>query len=189
MGGANPFAAPNSINGGEGFVSGPKWVDLLDRLIVLKPVEKKIDQPIKDNPGQLQTFYACDLTVLDGGTLTVVVPARAAQGDKPALPEQRTEHETPATFPKWFAYGAGVTVKLDGLAKAGLPLLLGTVKRCPTSVGYRSGKTHVDTAAEWETWRQAIIAGRDMPKPQFSWGLINATPEQTSVALAWWNSK
>ena len=184
---ADPFATESTTGGGGG-IRGPQWPDLLDRLVVLRPVTKMLDQPVPNQPNQTQDFYACDLTVLDGGTLTVVTPAREAQGNNPALPEQSNDYEPPFTFPRWYAYGRAITVKLDAL-KA--PLFLGVVKRCPTGPGYRAGKTWKDATREWDEYVRKIQSdpARAGAKPQFSWGLIDPTEEQRKFALDWYRAQ
>ncbi len=178
---ANPFGVESSTGGGGG-VRGPQWPDLLDRLIVLKPIIKKVDQPVPNQPNQKQDFYACDLTVLDGGELLVVTPAKPANGNLPALEEQRNTYELPATFTNWYAYGRGITAKLDRLT---LPLYLGVVKRCPTGAGYRAGKTWEDSTREFAEWAKNPRGAA----PQTSWGLIDPTPEQQALAMEWYRNK
>lgn len=182
---ANPFGSESTVGGGGG-IRGPQWPDLVGRLIVLKPIEKKLEQPVPNQPNQTQDFYSCDMTVLNGGTLTVITPAKPAQGNNPALPGQRIDYDPPFTFPRWFAYGKGVTVKLDNLT---LPLYLGVVRRCPTGPEYRKGVTWQDKEQEWKAYREAILNGRDPAKPQFSWGLVDPTPEEQAIAMEWYRSK
>lgn len=187
---ANPFATPDAVGGGGG-IRGPRWVDILDRLIVLEPVEKLLGQPVPEQPNQTQDFYKANLTVLDGGTLTVVTPERPAKGDQPALPEQTNDYEPPFTFPSWYAYGKAITVKLDGIQKAGIPLLLGVVKRCPTGPGYRKGLTWKDSTREWDSYVEKLRKdpARAGAKPQYSWGLIDPSPEQQEQALTWFREQ
>jgi hypothetical protein len=183
---ADPFATPDSIGGISG-PRGPKWDEILDRLVVLEPVELKTDQPVPNQPDQKQEFYSTNLTVLDGGPVTVFTPAREA-GDK-SFPEETNTFEPPYTWEGWYAYGRAVTIKLAGLEKAGVPLLLGVVKRCPTGPGYRKGLTWQDATKEWDAYIAAVRNGRSPAKPQFSWGIIDPTPEQREAALAWYRSK
>lgn len=181
---ADPFGTPDSVGGGGG-IRGPKWDDMVGRLIVLKPVEKLLNQPVPNQADKTQDFWSCDLTVLDGGPITVVTPAREAQGDLPALPEVSNTYETPFTFPRWYARATAVTGKLDKLE---LPLYLGVVRQCPTGPEYRAGKTWQDKERQLQEWADA--ARRDPMKagnkPQFSWQLVDPTPEQRAVALKWW---
>jgi len=190
--GANPFATPDSINSGGG-VRGPQHMDLIGRLIVLEPIEKLMDQPKPNSTnGETQNFWSTNLTVLTGGPLTIVTPAKPANGDQPALPEQSNTYELPYTFPRWYAFGASFTAKLDGLAAAGLPLLLGVVHRCPTGAGYRSGKTWQQATAEYDAWVERIkTLGPDRAgtKPQFSWGVVDPTPEEQALALSWYQAQ
>lgn len=189
--GANPFASPDKINSGGG-VRGPQHVDLIGRLVVLEPLEKLLDQPKPNDPNGTQDFWSTNLTVLTGGPLTIVTPAKPANGDQPALPEQANTYELPFTFPRWYAFGASFTAKLDGLAATGAPLLLGVVQRCPTGAGYRSGKTWQQATAEYDAWvekMKTLGPDRAGAKPQFSWGLVDATPEQQALALSWWQQQ
>jgi hypothetical protein len=185
---ADPFATPDSVLGGGG-KRGPGWADLLGRLVVLKPIEKKVDQPVPNQPNQTQDFWSCDLTVLDGGKLTIVTPAKPASGDQPELPEQRNEYDPPETFPAWFAYGKAITIKLDNLGAT--PLYLGVVQRCPTGPEYRKGMTWQQKTAEWDAYVAKVQAdpARAGAKPQFSWGLVDPTPEQRAAALAWYRAQ
>jgi len=184
---ADPFATPDSVGGGGG-VRGPQWPDLIGRLVVLKPVTKLVDQPVPNQPNQKQDFWSCDLTVLDGGTLTVITPEREAKGDLPALPEQSNDYEVPFTFPAWYARGKAITMKLDKLEA---PLFLGVVRRCPTGPEYRAGKTWQDTEAKWDAYVKRVQTdpARAGEKPQFSWQLVDPTEEQRAVALAWYRSQ
>lgn len=184
---ADPFATPDSIGGGP---RGPRWAEILDRLVVLKPIELLENQPIQGgetDPNKTQNIYVCDLTVLGPEPVTVFTPEVAKDGK--TYPETSETFQTPYTWERWYAYGKGVEVKLTGAVKAGKPLLLGVVKRCPTGPGYRKGETTEMIAKRWDDYRAAIVAGRDVQKPQFSWGLVDATPEQTQVALAWWRGQ
>lgn len=183
---ADPFATPDSIGGGSG-PRGPKWDEILDRLIVLEPVELMKDQPVPNQPEQKQDFYSTNMTVLDGGKVTVFTPERVTEGK--TFPEETNEFEPPYTWNGWYAYGKAVTIKLAGLEKAGAPLLLGVVKRCPTGPGYRKGLTWIDTHREWDTYMTQIRTGRTASKPQFSWGVVDPTPEQRAVALSWWKEQ
>ncbi len=127
---ADPFASPDDMKGGGG-PRGPRgFAALLDRLIVLKPMEKLLDQPVKsDNDGKTQNIWVCQLTVLGPEkTIEVYSPAREANGV--TYPESTEVFETPYTWERWYAYGKGVEVKLDNLEKTGKPFLLGVVKRC-----------------------------------------------------------
>jgi hypothetical protein len=184
---ANPFGTSDTIGGGGG-IRGPQLVDLVGRLVVLKPIKKLLEQPVPEQPGQTQDFYVCDLTVLTGGTLTVITPERPAKGDQPALPEQSNDYEVPFTFPSWYAYGRAITVKLDNLT---LPLYLGVVQRCPTGPGYRAGKTWRDSTREWDAYVEKLRKdpARAGAKPQFSWGLIDPDEEQAKLAMDWYRSQ
>jgi len=185
--GANPFATASTLGGGSG-IRGPQWPDLLDRLIVLKPLRKLVDQPVHNQPNQKQDFYVCELTVLDGGPLTVVTPSRPEKGDLPATDEVRNTYELPMTFPDWYAYGRQITVKLDRLE---LPMWLGVVKRCPTGAGYRKGETWEDSTRAYNEWaeRARRDPGRAGSSPQTSWGLIDASPEQQEAAMRWYQER
>lgn len=185
---ADPFATPDSIGGGG--PRGPRWAEILDRLVVLKPIELLENQPIQGgetDPNKTQNIYVCDLTVLGPDPVTVFTPEVTKDGK--TYPEISETFQTPYTWERWYAYGRGVEVKLSGAVKAGKPLLLGVVKRCPTGPGYRKGETTDMIAKRWDDYRAAIVAGRDVQKPQFSWGLVDATPKQTQVALAWWRGQ
>lgn len=190
--GANPFATPDSINSGGG-VRGPQHMDLIGRLIVLEPVQKLVDQPKPNSTnGETQSFWSTNLTVLTGGPLTIVTPAKPANGEQPALPEQSNTYELPYTFPNWYAFGASFTAKLDGLGAAGLPLLLGVVRRCPTGAGYRAGKTWQQATAEYDAWvdkMKTLGPDRAGSKPQFSWGVVDPTPEEQALALSWYQAQ
>lgn len=183
---ADPFGTPDSVGGGGG-IRGPQWPDLVGRLVVLKPVTKLVDQPVPNQTNQTQDFWSCDLTVLDGGTLTVVTPAREAQGENPALPEQRNDYDVPFTFPAWYARGKAITGKLDRLE---VPLFLGVAQRCPTGPEYRKGMTWQQKTAEWDAYVAKVQQdpARAGSKPQFSWQLIDPTPEQRATALAWYRA-
>lgn len=190
--GANPFATPDSINSGGG-VRGPQHIDLIGRLIVLEPLQKLVEQPKPNSTnGETQNFWSTNLTVLTGGPLTIVTPAKPANGDQPALPEQSNTYELPYTFPRWYAFGASFTAKLDGLAAAGVPLLLGIVQRCPTGAGYRAGKTWQQATAEYDAWverMKTLGPDRAGSKPQFSWGVIDPSPEEQALALSWYQAQ
>lgn len=183
---ADPFASPDSIGGSSG-PRGPKWDEILDRLVVLEPVELMKDQPVPNQPDQKQDFYSANLTVLNGGTVSVFTPERTV-GDK-TFPEETNTFEPPYTWESWYAYGKAVTIKLAGLEKSGFPLLLGVVKRCPTGPGYRKGLTWVDTTKEWNAYMDQIRAGRSPSKPQFSWGIIDPTAEDRATALTWYRAQ
>jgi hypothetical protein len=187
---ADPFASPSETGGTSG-PRGPKWVDILDRLVVLKPIKLLVDQPmdpsIDSTPGKVQNIWVVDLTVLGTTPVKVFSPAREANGKN--YPASEEVFETPFTWPNWYAYGKGVEVKLSGVEKAGKPMLLGVVRRCPTGQGYRGGETADTIARKWDEWRTAITAGRDMPKPQFSWGIEDASLEQRQEALAWYRGQ
>lgn len=189
---ANPFATPDAINSGGG-VRGPRVFELIGRLIVLEPLEYLTDQPKPNSTnGETQNFWSTNMTVLTGGTLEIVTPAKPANGDQPALAEQRNAYQPPFTFPRWYAFGASFTAKLNGLKETGLPLLLGTVQRCPTGAGYRSGKTWQQVTAEYAEWEERVKqvglrqAGNE---PQFSWGLIDPTEEEQALALSWYQAQ
>ena len=188
--GANPFATPDSINSGGG-IRGPQHMDLIGRLVVLEPLEKLLNQPKPNSTnGETQDFWSVNLTVLTGGPLTIVTPAKPANGDQPALPEQSNTYELPFTFPRWYAFGASFTAKLDGLK--GAPLLLGVVRRCPTGAGYRSGKTWQQATAEYDAWNEKVKSvgfDRAGTKPQFSWGLVDPTEEEQALALSWYQAQ
>lgn len=183
---ADPFASPDSIGGSSG-PRGPKWDEILDRLVVLEPVELMKDQPVPNQPDQKQDFYSANLTVLDGGTISVFTPERELNGK--TFPEETNTFEPPYTWESWYAYGRAVTIKLAGLEKSGFPLLLGVVKRCPTGPGYRKGLTWVDATKEWNAYMDQIRAGRSPSKPQFSWGIIDPTAEQRAAALTWYRAQ
>lgn len=187
---ANPFATPDSINSGGG-VRGPQHMDLIGRLVVLEPLEKLLNQPKPNSTnGETQDFWSVNLTVLTGGPLTIVTPAKPANGDQPALPEQSNTYDLPFTFPRWYAFGASFTAKLDGLK--GVPLLLGVVRRCPTGAGYRSGKTWQQATAEYDAWvekMKTLGPDRAGAKPQFSWGLVDPTEEEQALALSWYQAQ
>lgn len=178
---ADPFAVESEVLGAGGGVRGPQWFEILDRLVVLKPVEKKLGQPVPNQPDQKQDFWSVDLTVLDGEKVSVYSPEREYDGK--TYEAETNSYDTPFTFPQWFAFGKAITVKLDNLK---LPLFLGIVKRCPTGPGYRKGQTHVDSTKAWDTYMEDIRAGRPAAKPQFSWGLIDPSAEQRATALAWY---
>lgn len=186
---ANPFATPDSINSGGG-IRGPQHMDLIGRLVVLEPLEKLLNQPKPNSTtGETQDFWSVNLTVLTGGPLTIVTPAKPANGDQPALPEQSNTYDLPFTFPRWYAFGASFTAKLDGLK---LPLLLGTVRRCPTGAGYRAGKTWQQATAEYDAWvekMKTLGPDRAGAKPQFSWGLVDPTEEEQALALSWYRAQ
>jgi hypothetical protein len=194
---ADPFASPDEVGGGDSGPRGPKYAEMVGRLIVLKPVELLKDQPVKNDDGgnqknqdgtdKVQDVYVCKLTVL--GPDPIEVFSKAYEKDGKSYPESSETFATPFTWEKWYAYGAGVVYKLKGLEKLGKPMLLGTVQRCPTGPGYRNGETWETTAKRWANYRAGIAAGRDPAKPQFSWGIIDPTPEQRAVALAWYRAQ
>jgi hypothetical protein len=183
---ADPFASPDEIGGSSG-PRGPKWAEILDRLVVLKPVKLLTDQPVPGDPNKTQSIYVATLTVLGSESVTVVSPATEKDGK--SYPESSETFLTPFTWENWYAYGRGIEVKLSGLEKAGKPMLLGVVKRCPTGSGYKAGETVETTAKKWTDYRAAILAGRDPAKPQFSWGIVDPTPDQRAVALAWYRGQ
>ena len=181
---ADPFASPDDFGGASG-PRGPKLAEILNRLVIIKPIEKKLDQPIPgETDGKTQNIWVSDLTVLGDEPITVFAPAVEKNGK--SYPESSETFRAPYTWNHWYAYGRGLEVKLDGVhADPNVSMLLGVVKRCPTGVGYRAGETWETIEKRWAEYRAALLAGRDIAKPQFSWGLIDATPEQRAVALAW----
>lgn len=185
---ADPFASPDEVGGNSG-PRGPKWAEILDRLVVLKPIKLLEDQPVPGDPDKKQNIYVASLTVL--GSEPVTVFSRAFEKDGKTYPETSETFQTPYTWDNWYAYGRGIEVKLTGLEKAGKSMLLGVVKRCPTGAGYKAKPPEtLDTIAKrWNEYRAAIVAGRDAPKPQFSWGIVDPTDEQRAVALAWYRGQ
>ncbi len=184
---ANPFASPDSVGGGGG-PRGPKWSDLVGRICVLKPIELRKDVPmdpkVDPTPGKVQDIYVTDLTVLGAQPVKVWDPS-ANEGQGADL-----TYNTPFTWTRWFAYGRGVHVKLSGVQENPAALfLLGVVRRCPTGAGYRKNETWQDAERSWDAYRAAMAAGREIAKPQFSWGLVDCTPEETAVALAWYRGQ
>jgi len=183
---ANPFATPDTVGGGGG-PRGPRWPEILGRLIVLEPTRLLADQPVPNQPGQKQSFYVCNLTVLGTGKVEVYTPAREVEGK--TFPEETQIFDTPYTWQDWYTYGKAMTVKLEACLKAGFPLLLGVVKRCPTGAGYRKGETWQDTERIYAAYMAAVAAGREPTKPQFSWAVIDPTPEQQQQALTWYRER
>jgi hypothetical protein len=186
---ANPFATPDSVGGGG--PRGPKWAEIAGRLVVLKPLELRKDVPmdpkIDPTPGKVQDIYVCDLTVLGKDSIRVWDPTSGPIGTDGTPAGAEVAYDAPYTWSKWFAYGAGVKVKLLGVDKDPSKLfLLGVVRRCPTGQGYKRGQTPDDVEREWSAYRAALAAGREVPKPQFSWGIVDPTPEQSAEALAWY---
>jgi hypothetical protein len=194
---ADPFASPDEIGPGESGPRGPKWAEILGRLVILKPVELLANQPVKNDDGgnqknadgtdKTQDIYVCQLTVLGPEDVTVYSAERTKDGR--TYPASTETFKTPFTWERYYAYGGGIVYKLKGLEKAGKSMLLGVVQRCPTGAGYKSGETPETTAKKWADYRAAIVAGRDPAKPQFSWGLVDETPEQRAVALAWYRGQ
>lgn len=184
---ADPFGTPDQF-GGQSGPRGPKWSDLMGRLIALKPLELLQNQPIQSDPNKTQDFWVTDLTVIGGGPITVVTPAREFRGQQ--MPEESHSFEMPYTWFRWYAYGAGVKVKLDGVAAdPGTTMLLGVVRRCPDGNGYRKGLTPDDIDKQWAAYREILISGRDATKPTFSWGLVDPNAEQRIAALAWYRGQ
>lgn len=183
---ADPFASPDEVGGSSG-PRGPKWAEILDRLVVLKPIKLLTDQPIPADPEKTQNIYVCDLTVLGTDVVKVFSPARESNGK--SYPESTEEFQPPFTWQNWYAYGRGVEVKLSGLEKLGKPFLLGVVKRCPTGQGYKAGETPETIERRWNDYRAALLAGRDMKSPAFSWGIVDPNAEQRAEALRWYRAQ
>lgn len=195
---ADPFASPDQVGGPSGPRGPQGFAGILNRLIVLKPIEKLLDQPVTgDTTGKTQNVYVCNLTVLGGEPVEVYSPART--GDNGVEYAEHTEiFETPYTWERWYSYGKGVEVKLDGVAKlaaaGGAQFLLGVVKRCPTGPGYRKGETPDVTEKRWDGYvaalQASLAAGRPAPeKPMFSWGIVDPDADQRAQALAWYRGQ
>jgi hypothetical protein len=187
---ADPFGTADDLDLGTGGGRGPRWVDILDRLVVIQPLKKLVDQPVVgDSSGRTQSFYAVNLTVLDGGPLEIVSPAREVNGRH--YDEQRNTYTPPHTFENWYAYGAGATNSIDKLLAKKIGLFLGVVKRCPTGNGYKAGETWEDTTKRYQEWENKVRTegpGRAGNSPQFTWDLATPAPEQKAYALEWYCS-
>lgn len=168
----DPFATPDQIGGGGRF---PNMADLLDRIVIMVPTSGVEQEPkYKGKPGETQDRITADLTVVDEGTVTVVVPETG----------EVIEFQTPYTWNNFYVRGLGVLPKLRNLPPG--KQFLGVVKRCPTGAGYKKGETHETIAQRWDAWERA---GRRGPDVEFSWGLIDPTPEQRQLAIAWYRAQ
>jgi hypothetical protein len=194
---ADPFASPDEIGPGESGPRGPKLPEILGRLVILKPTELLVNQPTRNDEGgfqknddgtdKLQDIYVCSLTVLGPDDVTVYSAERTKDGK--TYPASTETFRTPFTWERYYIYNVGIIYKLKGLEKAKKSMLLGVVQRCPTGTGYKAGETWETTAKKWADYRAAVVAGRDPAKPQFSWGLVDETPEQRAIALAWYRGQ
>lgn len=187
---ADPFGTADDLDFGGGGVRGPRWIDIADRLVIIQPLRKLTDQP-KPNAtdGSTQSFYVTHLTVLDGGPLEIVSPAREVNGKR--YDEQRNSYNPPHTFRDWYAYGAGATNSIDKLIEKKIGLFLGVVKRCPTGQGYRAGETWETVTKRYQEWEEKVRTmgpGRAGNDPMYTWDLITPTAEQRAFALEWYRS-
>lgn len=180
---ADPFASPDEIGGGG--PRRPSFEELDGRLVCMKvtsgpdmvPANPQFNQPA----GTMVKRYTVSLSVLDTGPLKVFDPNLNGKDQGGFI-----EFECPFTWAGTYVSQAGLVPKLDGLTPA-KPFILGVVRRCPTGSGYKKGETHLDIATKWNAY---VVAGKpDRMKPQFSWGLIDATPDQRAVALAWFRGQ
>lgn len=184
---ADPFATPDEV-GGPGGPKRPALEDLDGRLVVIKPISVEAAAPVNakyaKTPGETQRRWTVDLTVLNDGKGAVNVWDADLGGEGKG---GYVQVEVPYTWTGMWMSQKGLVPKLDGLVKDGRPFLLGVVGRCPDGAGYKKGKTPADTAREWNEY---VAAGKpDRLKPNFSWGLIDPTPEERAIALAWYRGQ
>jgi hypothetical protein len=189
----DPFASPEDVGGGGG-LRGPKIHELHSRLIMFKPTKKMLDVPPADPKSNYPNtdVWEGDLTVFGPEPISVYLKA----SDDGKFPERTDVYETPFTFTGWWCYsGKGLHAKIDGLAATGKSMLLAVVKQCPRSAGYKAGKTWQDTERELMEYAQKnaeYLSTRRGPaptEPLWSWGFIQATPEQMEIARAWLRGK
>ncbi len=130
-----------------------------------------------------QDRYTVDLTVLGTEKLEVYDPNLNGKDDGGTV-----VYDTPYTFKGMWMFGAGVIPKIKGAHEnPKTPLLLGVVRRCPQSAGYKEGKTPDDVDRVWDHYVANVAKGAK--KPQFSWGFVDPTDAERAVALAWYRGQ
>jgi hypothetical protein len=181
----DPFATSSDYRGS--FSPSPPLDALTGRVLVMIP--RSFDPEAKDplNPGETREQYTIDLTVLTGGRMAWYYTAKgdAEKGTEDEVKEFVVEDVSPATpytnSNHWIPQG-NIISKLKDTHAAGRPFL-GLVARGPQKTDRDKGVTAAQIQKQYADW---VGRGRQGPAPKFSWLMIDPTPEQRAVAIAWW---
>lgn len=185
----DPFLTSSDVRGD--YTPSPGLENIEGRLVVMIP--RTFDPAAKDpnDPTGTKTreLYTVDLTVLSGGKLEFPYKVK---GDR----EKGTE-DTYATFTVedvsqanpftikgyWVPQGA-IIGRLKAIHAKGAPYL-GVPEMGPTKAQRDAGKTPAQVKAAYTQW---VAQGKPGNRPSYSWRLVDPTPEQKAIAIAWWAS-
>lgn len=202
----DPFLRRSEVpqSGGSGVTWDPRvpMEDLADRMVVIVPKTLNPNATDPFNKGKTREEWRADVVILDGEPFEFTYNARAtdAQGnfiEKPGGGFEMTEKTfSVAEFPAKFrsqSIAQGQLVKaLKSVADAG-GLYFGVMRRVPFVADARKGKTIETVAQELATWRQQIMAGKTLEKPNYTWNLDDRpevlTQERMNLAAAWWETE
>lgn len=182
----DPFAVSSDLKGGA-YTPTPPMEVLHGRLVVMIP--RSFDPAAKDPRDESKTreLYTVDLTVFTGGEMKWL---RTIRGDRSKGEMDRKElftvenvsPENPFTVNGAWVSQGNIVGKLKACHEGGNPYL-GVVDMGPTASQRKAGKTAADIKADFKQW---VDLGKLGDKPTFAWMVVDPTPEQRAIAVAWW---
>lgn len=182
---SDPFAVSSDFRGS--FSPSPTMDALAGRLLVMIP--RSFDPTAKDplNEGGIREQYTVDLTVLTGGRMSWYYtqkgdPERGTEDEVKEFVVDDVSAENPYTNTGHWVPQGGIIGKLKKSHREGRPLL-GLVARGPQRPDRDRGVTAAQIQKQYDEW---VKRGRQGQAPKFAWNMVDPTPEQRAIAIAWW---